>query len=81
MVSCLDIESTKSPEHWSNYESRIREYGHHKFLDETNLQATFLLWGGLQKYPEVVKRINNQGFESSHTHYHQLMYDQSRHQG
>ena len=80
----LDNESTKSREQWSNYESRIHENMDtiFKFLDETNLQATFFIVGWIaEKYPEVVKRINNQGFEiGSHTHYHQLMYDQSRHQ-
>ena len=47
----LDIESTKSPEHWSNYESRIHENMDtiFKFLDETNSKPLFLLWGGLQK--------------------------------
>lgn len=78
----LDTESTKSVESWSNYEVRI-----HKnidvilnFLKENNLRATFFVLGWIaEKYPEVVKKIDSYNFDiGSHTHYHQLMYEQSK---
>ena len=50
------------------------------FLAQSNQKATFLLLAGsLKKYPGVVKRIDEYGYEiGSHTHMHQLMYEQKR---
>lgn len=78
----LDNESTKTVKEWSNYESRIHSNMDRifEFLAKSNLKATFFVLGWIaEKYPEVVKRIDGYGHEiGSHTHMHQLMYEQTR---
>lgn len=78
----LDNESTKNESSWNKYESRI-----HKNMDiifdilkKNNVSATFFVLGWIaKKYPEIVKRISKNGFEiGSHTHTHQLIYNQTR---
>ena len=77
----LDNESTKTYKEWSNYESRIHSNMEKIFnlLESKNIKATFFIVGWIaKKYPEVVKRIDDYGYEiGSHTNMHQLMYEQS----
>ena len=78
----LDNDSTKSEDDWRIYEVRIHENTDRilEFLVKNNLRATFFIVGWIaEKYPEIVKKIDNLGYEiGSHTHMHQLMYEQSR---
>lgn len=80
----LDNNSTKTEKEWSNYESRINSNMDKifRFLEESNLKATFFIVGWIaEKYPNVVKKIDFLGHEiGSHTHMHQLMYQQSKKQ-
>ena len=78
----LDHRHTKSEKNWSNYESRI-DYGVEIILDiieKANVSATFFVLGWVAKqYPNIVKKINNRGFEiGTHSHMHQLVYEMSR---
>ena len=76
----LDNSSTKSDKEWSNYESRIEQNMDRifLFLSKNNLSATFFVVGWIaEKYPHIIKQINNYGYEiGSHTHMHQLLYNQ-----
>lgn len=78
----LDNKSTKSEKQWSNFPSRIHSNMESIFriLEETDTKASFFVLGWIaEKYPEVVKEIKNRGFEiGSHTHLHQLAYNQSK---
>lgn len=78
----LDNESTKTVNEWLNYESRIHANMERIFelLSQNNQKATFFVVGWIaEKYPEVVKKINDYGHQiGSHTHMHQLMYEQKR---
>ena len=78
----LDNSSTKTVKEWSNFESRIHANMDRilDFLDETDQKATFFCLGWIaEQYPEVIKAIDNRGFEiGSHTYMHQLIYEQSR---
>ena len=80
----LDNNSTKSELNWKKYEVRIHENTDRiiEFLIENKLNATFFMVGWIaSKYPEVVKKIDDLGFEiGSHTHMHQLLYNQSKHE-
>ncbi len=77
----LDNHSTKNEIHWENYEQRIHVNTDRilNFLQLNNLKATFFVVGWIaEKYPSVVKKIDSLGYEiGSHTHMHQLMYEQS----
>ncbi|RBL93811.1 polysaccharide deacetylase family protein [Chitinophaga flava] len=77
----LDNDSTKSEADWSNYESRI-----HRNMDkimgllsEADRPATFFCLGWIaRKYPDVIKRIDDSGYEiGTHSDLHQLVYEQS----
>ena len=78
----LDNYSTKTVKEWSNYEVRIHSNMDKIFnlLDKSNQKATFFVVGWIaEKYPEVLKRIDENGHEiGSHTNMHQLMYTQTR---
>ncbi|WP_422081494.1 polysaccharide deacetylase family protein [Ulvibacterium sp.] len=52
----------------------------YKILDNKNIMASFFIVGWVaEKYPEVVREISNRGYEfGSHTHMHQLVYEQSK---
>ena len=80
----LDNDSTKTVREWSNYETRIHSNMDKIFdlLDKSNQKATFFVVGWIaEKYPEIVKNIDGYGHEiGSHTHMHQLMYEQKRYQ-
>ena len=80
----LDNNSTKTESDWLNYEVRI-----HKNMDKifdflltNNLKATFFIVGWIaKKYPEIVKKIDELGFEiGSHSNMHQLMYELNKNQ-
>ena len=78
----LDNPSTESEKEWSNYESRILHNMDKIFnlIDKHNLNATFFVVGWIvEKYPSIVKKIDELGFEiGSHTHMHKLMYQMNR---
>lgn len=75
----LDNKSTKGPKEWMQFPSRVHE-GTDRILNlcqEKNVKATFFVLGWIaEKYPEVVKKISDLGYEiGCHSHYHQLLYD------
>ena len=78
----LDNPYTKSPKEWANFETRIHQNMEtiHAILDKGNLSATFFVVGWIaEKFPEVVREIAAKGYEiGSHTHLHQLAYEQDR---
>ncbi len=77
----LDNSSTMNVKSWNNYESRINNNMDKifKILIDNNISATFFVVGWIaEKYPDIVKKIDSLNFEiGSHTHLHQLMYNQS----
>ena len=78
----LDNQSTKTELNWNNYEERINQNMDKifNFLEINNLSATFFVVGWIaEKYPHIIKKLDSMNFEiGSHTHYHQLMYEQSK---
>lgn len=77
----LDNQSTRGEAEWSNYECRVHNNVDRilDILTVNNQTATFFCLGWIaEKYPEIVKKINDLGFEiGSHTDMHQLIYEQS----
>ncbi|HBK32270.1 MAG TPA: polysaccharide deacetylase [Porphyromonadaceae bacterium] len=77
----LDNASTKTEKEWATYPCRI--YGNmdriFDILERHDQKATFFIIGWIAKrYPEVVKRISNKGYDIGfHTNSHQLIYDQT----
>ncbi len=78
----LDHPSTKTESNWNNFEARIHKNMEKIFslLENHNLKATFFVVGWIaKKYPDIIKKIDKCGFEiGSHTHLHQLMYEQTK---
>ena len=78
----LDNSSTRSEKEWKNFPVRIHSNMEIIFdiLEKTNTKASFFVLGWIaEKYPEIVKEIKTRGFEiGSHTHLHQLAYDQKQ---
>ena len=78
----LDNPFTKDVKQWNNFESRIHHNMNSIFeiISDSNVSATFFVVGWIaKKYPEIVRKISEKGFEvGSHTHLHQLAYNQSR---
>lgn len=78
----LDFEATKKVSSWKNFESRIHRNMDiiHEILEHNNLKATFFILSWMaEKYPDVVKKISDLGYEiGSHTHSHQLAYEQTK---
>lgn len=78
----LDHKSTKTEKEWVNFPSRIYNNMEKilKILDQTNTKASFFVLGWIaNKYPDIVREIKDRGYEiGSHTHLHQLAYDQNR---
>jgi peptidoglycan-N-acetylglucosamine deacetylase len=78
----LDNDSTKGISEWSNFESRIHANMDKIFnlLEDNNQSATFFCIGWIaKKYPDVIKRIDNLGYEiGTHSDMHQLAYNQNR---
>ena len=78
----LDNEATSTELQWKNFSSRI-DYGVNIILDilaDSKVQATFFCLGWIaQKYPHLIKKISDKGFDiASHSYAHQLVYKQSR---
>jgi len=78
----LDHDSTRTNNEWSNFPSRIHSSMEiiFRILEDTNTKASFFVLGWIaEKYPEIIKDIKNRGYEiGSHTHFHQLAYNQNR---
>ncbi len=78
----LDNKETKSISDWNKFDSRIRLGMDliYDILEKTEKSATFFVVGWMaEKYPDIIKEISNRGFEiGSHTHLHQLAYEQDR---
>ena len=75
----LDNESTRSENTWDNFEVRIHQNMDRifKLLDENKTKATFFCLGWVaKKYPEIIKEIDNLGYEvGCHSDQHQLVYE------
>lgn len=69
------------PEEWNNWPSRVEGNTERlmALFDEKGIKATFFVLGWVaNKYPELVKRISDNGHEvASHGYSHQLVYGQS----
>ncbi len=78
----LENKSTKTTEQWDSFESRIRLGMDliYDILEKTEKSATFFVVGWIaEKYPEIVNEINDRGYEiGSHSHLHQLAYEQDK---
>ena len=78
----LDNASTKTEKEWSNFAPRIHQNMEtiFKVLDHTEVRASFFVVGWMaQQFPEIIREIVNRGYEiGSHTHLHQLAYEQNR---
>ena len=77
----LDNPDTQSTESWLQYDTRLRQGVDTilHLLDETSQMATFFCLGWVaEKYPEVIRQIDNAGYEiASHSYAHQLAFNQS----
>lgn len=78
----LDNPETSSPTSWEKIPSRLEE-GVDRILfllSDTNQPATFFCLGWVaEKYPSVIKKIVDSGNHiATHSHTHQLAYDQSK---
>ena len=78
----LDNKETKSIYEWSKFDSRIHIGMDliYDVLEKTEKSATFFVVGWMaEKHPEIIREISNRGFQiGSHTHLHQLAYQQDR---
>jgi len=78
----LDNKKTRSASQWSKFESRINIGMDliYEILDNSQKSASFFVVGWIaEKYPNIIREISNRGFEiGSHTHLHQLAYEQDR---
>jgi polysaccharide deacetylase family protein (PEP-CTERM system associated) len=77
----LDNESTRTEKEWGNFDSRIHRNMEVIFeiLGRNSQKATFFCLGWIaEKYPDIIRSISDNGFElGSHSHLHQLVYEQS----
>ena len=77
----LDNQSTKTEAEWGAYEKRLDSNVGRiiDILESRNLKATFFCLGWVaREFPEVVRRIVDQGHEiASHSDRHQLAYEQT----
>lgn len=74
----LDLPLVEDPATWDGYESRI-EAGLQRILDlleQEGTSATFFVLGWIaERYPHLVRRIAERGFEiGSHSYHHSLIY-------
>jgi polysaccharide deacetylase family protein (PEP-CTERM system associated) len=78
----LDFASTKEIAQWNQFESRIHKNMDRIFelLERTGCKATFFVLGWMaEKYPEVLKRIDELGYDiGSHSYAHLLLYEISK---
>jgi polysaccharide deacetylase family protein (PEP-CTERM system associated) len=77
----LDNPDSKSVHSWSKFENRI-DSGVGRILEvleDNDLKATFFILGWIaDKYPQIVKKIDQAGHHiGSHSYAHQLAYQQS----
>jgi len=78
----LDNEKTANPTSWSKFPTRI-EIGVDRILQllsDTGQPATFFCLGWVAvKYPNIIRKIKKNGHHiASHSHFHQLAYNQSQ---
>jgi polysaccharide deacetylase family protein (PEP-CTERM system associated) len=77
----LDNKSTKTENEWKKYPVRIHENIERilRILNDANQPASFFIVGWIaETYPAVIRKIIDAGHEiGSHTHMHQLVYEQS----
>jgi len=77
----LDIPATANVADWDLYEPRIHNNVERllQTIARHGHRATFFCLGWVaQKYPEIIRRIDEAGYEiASHTHTHQLVYEQT----
>ena len=75
----LDIDSTKNPDTWDQYPSRIHDNLARilDYLDEKQIKATFFCLGWIAiKHPLEIKEIAKRGHEiGAHSNSHQLLYE------
>lgn len=75
----LDFEATRSVESWGKFERRIYENTDRilDLLQNKKQKATFFCLGWVaENYPDVIRKIDNAGFEiGSHSSSHQLAYE------
>mgnify|MGYP001194963927 CR=1 FL=1 len=80
----LDNPGTKSISDWGKFETRIHRNMDiiHEICTKNNTKATFFILGWIaEKYPEIVKKISNIGYQiGSHTYSHQLVFEQNQKQ-
>ena len=80
----LDNPGTRNINDWEKFETRIHRNMDiiHKICSKNNSKATFFILGWIaEKYPEIVKKISNLGYEiGSHTYSHQLVFEQNQKQ-
>jgi len=78
----LDHPSTASEKEWVNKEYRLDKNMDRilTFLQENNQKATFFILGWVAKeFPHIVKKLDDLGYElATHSHRHQLAYEQTR---
>ncbi|MDG3581305.1 polysaccharide deacetylase family protein [Galbibacter pacificus] len=78
----LDNKSTKTEVDWGQYESRIHKNMDRifKILEDNDVDATFFCLGWVaKKYPEVIKKIDELGYEiGTHSNLHQLAYEMTQ---
>jgi len=78
----LEYSSTQRPDQWSKFTPRIEEQIEKivQFLLENNQKASFFMLGWIaDKFPQVVRTIDQAGFEiGMHSYAHQPVYLQSR---
>lgn len=78
----LDHDSVKSPKEWNSLEYRLDKNLDKivSYLQEKDQKATFFVLGWVaKKYPEIVKKLDSLGYElATHSHTHQLAYEQTR---
>ncbi len=77
----LDHRSTRTAKEWNHYIPRIEENMERilRLLERKKQPATFFCLGWVaRKYPEIVRRVAEQGYEiGCHSHMHQLVYEQT----
>ena len=80
----LDNPGTRNISDWEKFDTRIHRNMDiiHEICTKNNSKATFFILGWIaEKYPEIVKKISNMGYEiGSHTYSHQLVFEQSQKQ-
>lgn len=78
----LNYSPSESIQNWNQYECRIHQNTERilHFLSDNQQKASFFILGWIaEKYPQIVKKIINQGHEIGlHSYAHQLYYMQTK---